>query len=138
MEFLWLQKWHREGQRQGNCCHPLQLTGQNVVVNTGATRGILAQQVSSFISQTIHPYRPKRFLPCNPMFELVNPGCSQDVSKYPCRMTQGWATSHEHLKKTAAAVVLSPSPSFSHTSLTSVTNNDSSSLFSGGEFTQAL
>lgn len=63
---------------------------------------------------------------------------SQGISEYPCRMTQGWAGSHEQLMRAIAAEALSPSLLFSLTSLSSEATSASSSLFSGGEFTQAL
>ena len=109
----------------------LQLTGQNVAVNTGVNSKAFWHSkcpVSYHRLSTLLDWWD--FYPATP--------CSQGISEYPCRMTQGWANSHEQLMKTVAAVVLSPSLPFSHTSLSSVTTNASSSLFSGGEFTWAL
>lgn len=60
------------------------------------------------------------------------------MSENPCRTTQGCTISHEQLTKAIAAEVLSPSLLFSHTSLSSEPVSASSSLFSGGELTQAL
>lgn len=90
----------------------------------------MAQELSSFISQALFLYRPKGFYPAMPW--------SQGISEYPCRTAQGCIGSYEQLMKEIAAEVSSPSLLFSHTSLSSEATSASSSLSSGGEFTQAL